>query len=80
ALGSLIRNMIMIGCMHFMDHNNFDLARVQRCVIHYALPNGSIIPFCTLNSLHRYPIEKEYSMSIEEWHKIHPNAKLNDYV
>jgi uncharacterized radical SAM superfamily Fe-S cluster-containing enzyme len=80
ALGSLIRNMIMIGCMHFMDYNNFDVARVQRCVIHYALPNGSIIPFCTLNSLHRSRIEKEYSMTIDEWYKLHPNAKINDYV
>jgi len=31
--------------MHFMDLWNFDQDRVKRCVIHYAVPDGRIIPF-----------------------------------
>lgn len=58
---------IMIGCMHFMDPWNFDVERVQRCVIHYALPNGKIIPFCSYNSIHRREFERRNSIPIEEW-------------
>jgi uncharacterized radical SAM superfamily Fe-S cluster-containing enzyme len=36
--------------MHFMDRYNYDLSRVQRCCIHYATPDGKLIPFCTYNS------------------------------
>jgi hypothetical protein len=59
ALGRLMRQVIMIGAMHFMDPYNFDLERVQRCGIHYGLPNGRIIPFCTMNSIHRETIERK---------------------
>ena len=51
----------MIGSMHFMDPYNFDLERVQRCVIHYATIDGTIIPFYTMNNLHRQEIEKRYA-------------------
>jgi len=61
ALGKLMRKMVMIGAMHFMDPYNFDLERVERCGIHYALPDGRIIPFCTMNSLHREKIEKRFA-------------------
>ena len=43
-------NALFIGTMHFMDRYNYDLARVQRCCIHYATPDGKLIPFCTYNS------------------------------
>jgi len=61
ALGRLMRKVIMIGAMHFMDPYNFDLERVQRCGIHYAVPDGRIIPFCTMNSLHREKIERQFA-------------------
>jgi hypothetical protein len=67
ALGDLHRRMLMISAMHFMDPYNFDLERVQRCVIHYAVPDGRIIPFCTMNSIHRERVEKELGVPIEEW-------------
>jgi uncharacterized radical SAM superfamily Fe-S cluster-containing enzyme len=50
--------------MHFMDPYNFDLERVQRCVIHYATPDGRIIPFCTMNNIHRAGVEKKYARPI----------------
>ncbi len=52
-LSSLHFNLIFIGTMHFMDAYNFDLARVKRCVIHYGLPDGRIVPFCSYNNIHR---------------------------
>ncbi len=71
SLGDLHRRMLMISSMHFMDPYNFDLERVQRCCIHYAVPDGRIIPFCTMNSIHRAEIEKEFGVPMEEWKKVH---------
>ena len=52
---------VLIGCMHFQDGYNFDIERVQRCAIHYALPDGRIIPFCPFNTVHRKEFEVEYA-------------------
>ncbi len=67
ALGKFMRKVVMIGCMHFMDPYNFDLQRVQQCVIHYGLPDGTIRPFCTVNTLHRAEVEQKFSVPYEEW-------------
>jgi len=67
ALGKFMRKMIMISSMHFMDPYNFDLERVQRCCIHYAVPDGRIIPFCTMNSIHRPNVEKQFSVPVASW-------------
>ena len=69
ALGDLQKKSILLSSMHFMDPYNFDLERVQRCCIHYAVPDGRIIPFCTMNSLHRAEIEKKLGVPIKEWQK-----------
>ncbi|HVP40619.1 MAG TPA: radical SAM protein [Candidatus Krumholzibacteriaceae bacterium] len=71
ALGDLQKKSILLSSMHFMDPYNFDLERVQRCCIHYAVPDGRIIPFCTMNSLHRAEIEKKLGVPIKEWQKTH---------
>jgi len=71
ALGDLHRRMLMISAMHFMDPYNFDLERVQRCCIHYAVPEGRIIPFCTMNSIHRPKIEERLGVSVKEWQRKH---------
>ncbi len=69
SLGELHRKMILISSMHFMDPYNFDLERTQRCVIHYAVPDGRIIPFCTMNSIHRAKIEAKFGKPLAEWKK-----------
>jgi len=69
SLRDIHMRMIMIGSMHFMDPYNFDLQRVQRCVIHYATPDGRIIPFCTMNTLHRQAVEEKFKMTPEEYLK-----------
>jgi uncharacterized radical SAM superfamily Fe-S cluster-containing enzyme len=66
ALGNLMRKTIMIGMMHFMDPFNFDLERLERCCIHYAVPDGKIIPFCAMNTIHRAPVEKQYGVPINQ--------------
>lgn len=71
SLGDLQRKSILLSSMHFMDPYNFDIERVQRCVIHYAVPDGRIIPFCTMNSIHRPVIERELGVPIKEWKSKH---------
>jgi len=65
SLSDLHHNMVMIGSMHFMDPYNFDVERVQRCVIHYATPDGRIIPFCTMNNIHRAEAEKRFAKPLD---------------
>jgi len=56
---------LFIGAMHFMDPYNFDIDRLERCVIHYATPDGRIIPFCSMNNFHRKEIETKHSIQNE---------------
>jgi uncharacterized radical SAM superfamily Fe-S cluster-containing enzyme len=44
---------LFLGMMFFQDLYNLDLERLQRCGVHYALPDGRIIPFCSYNTVHR---------------------------
>ncbi|MFH0897363.1 MAG: radical SAM protein [Candidatus Bathyarchaeota archaeon] len=69
ALGSFMRRILMIGMMHFQDPYNFDLERLERCGVHYAVPDGRIIPFCAMNTLYRSKVEKEFSVPIKDWKK-----------
>ncbi|MDD1774930.1 MAG: radical SAM protein [Methanobacterium sp.] len=61
ALGDFHHKSLLIACMHFMDPWNFDHDRVKRCVIHYAVPDGRIIPFCAMNSIFRQDVEKKFA-------------------
>ena len=69
ALRDFMERVIMVSSMHFQDPYNFDLERVQQCIIHYGIPDGRIIPFCSMNSIHRPQIEKQFSIPISEWRK-----------
>jgi hypothetical protein len=61
SLAAFHRKALFIGAMHFMDPYNFDLERVERCGIHYATPDGRIIPFCTYNAIYRPSVEQAFS-------------------
>jgi uncharacterized radical SAM superfamily Fe-S cluster-containing enzyme len=41
---------LFLGSMHFQDPDNIDFQRVRRCGIHQAYPDGSLMPFCIINS------------------------------
>ncbi|MFA4661847.1 tetraether lipid synthase Tes [Pyrococcus kukulkanii] len=76
ALGKFHTRTLFLGMMHFMDEYNYDVERVERCVIHYAMPDGRIVPFCTFNvipEIYRDKVQRQFSYSWEEWKKLHPD-------
>ncbi|NLA38362.1 MAG: radical SAM protein [Methanomicrobiales archaeon] len=66
ALRDFHWNALFVGTMHFMDAYNYDLSRVQRCCIHYATPDGRLIPFCTYNSgpVYREKVWKAFAQTL----------------
>ena len=66
ALGDFSKDAMLISCMHFMDPFNFDEDRVKKCVIHYATPDGRIIPFCTMNSMYRESVEQKFAQPLKQ--------------
>ncbi len=80
SLGKLHHKSLFVGMMHFQDLYNYDIERVERCCIHYAQPDGKIIPFCTFNVIpqwYRDKIQEKYSLSIPDWEK-KTGKKLED--
>ena len=69
ALAHFTWRSVMIGGMHFQDRYNYDIERVKRCVIHYAIPDGRIIPFCAYNSgpVFRTSVEESMAQTNEEY-------------
>ncbi|TXT57588.1 MAG: hypothetical protein BAJATHORv1_10290 [Candidatus Thorarchaeota archaeon] len=64
--------------MHFQDPYNFDLERVQHCDINYSLPDGRIIPFCTMNTIHRARSEEKFSIPLAEWRERRKPDKMEE--
>lgn len=61
---------LFIGMMHFMDPYNYDVDRIHKCDIHYAVPDGRVVPFCAFNvlpELYRDSIQEEHSIPFDEW-------------
>lgn len=82
ALSKFHKKSLFIGMMHFMDLYNYDIERVQRCVIHYLMPDKRIIPFCTFNVLpefYRDKVQEQYSIQAKEWEK-KTGKKLKDLI
>ena len=80
ALGEFHHKTLFLGMMHFQDLYNYDIERVKRCCIHYATPDGKVIPFCAFNVIpewYRDKIQKEFSVPISEWEK-QQGRKLSD--
>ncbi len=71
SVGEFSWRTLFVGGMHFQDNYNYDIERVKRCVIHYAVPDGRVIPFCAYNGgpTYRDEIEKKYSVPIDQWRK-----------
>jgi hypothetical protein len=80
TLGEFHYKTLFVGMMHFQDLYNYDIERVERCAIHYALPDGRIIPFCAFNVLPEYyrdDVQRKYSLPPVEWEK-KTGKKLKD--
>ncbi|MCK4496766.1 MAG: radical SAM protein [Candidatus Aenigmarchaeota archaeon] len=72
ALGAFHHKSLFIGMMHFQDLYNYDIERVKRCCIHYAMTDGRIIPFCAFNVIpewYRDKTQKSQGIPIKEWEK-----------
>ncbi len=72
SLGEIHHRSLFIGLMHFMDLYNYDIERVKRCTIHYAQPDGKVVPFCAFNVIpewYRDKIQKKFSVSIRQWER-----------
>jgi hypothetical protein len=82
SLGQFHLKSLFIGMMHFQDLYNYDINRVMRCDIHYATPDGRIIPFCAFNVIpewYRDKIQTEYGIPIEEWEKQTGRSLKDDF-
>jgi uncharacterized radical SAM superfamily Fe-S cluster-containing enzyme len=70
-------NTLFVGAMHFMDRYNYDIDRVKRCIVHYATPDGRIIPFCAYNTgpTFRTEIESKFAMTFKEYAAINGGSE-----
>lgn len=72
GLADFHQKSLFIGMMHFQDPYNWDIDRIHKCDIHYATPDGRVLPFCTFNvipELYRDRIQRKFSIPASEWEK-----------
>ncbi|MBM3304010.1 MAG: radical SAM protein, partial [Candidatus Aenigmarchaeota archaeon] len=82
ALGAFHHKSLFIGMMAFMDKFNYDIERVKRCCIHYAMTDSRIIPFCAFNVIpewYRDENQKSQGTDIAEWEKATGRELKDDY-
>ncbi|NYZ74919.1 radical SAM protein [Candidatus Micrarchaeota archaeon] len=73
---------LFVGLMHFMDLYNYDAERVKRCTIHYAVPDGRVIPFCAFNVIpekYRDEIQAKYAIPQREWEEKNGRKLAQDF-
>ncbi|MEM0146852.1 MAG: radical SAM protein [Candidatus Micrarchaeaceae archaeon] len=74
SLGAFQMKSIFLGMMHFQDEYTYDIKRVEKCDIHYSLPDGRVIPFCTFNvfpEIYRDKVQRQYAVPSNEWQDSH---------
>jgi uncharacterized radical SAM superfamily Fe-S cluster-containing enzyme len=74
SMGKLQMKSLFLGMMHFQDEYTYDIHRVEKCDIHYAMPDGEVLPFCTFNvfpEVYRDKVQKQYSIPANEWQSTH---------
>ncbi|ABL78105.1 tetraether lipid synthase Tes [Thermofilum pendens] len=82
SLGEFHYNTLFLGMMHFQDLYNHDVARVMRCDIHYVMPDGRQVPFCSFNvlpDLYRDRAQRVFSYSIKDWEKLTGKRLVEDH-
>lgn len=76
-LGEFHMNSLYLGSMWFQDVWNLNISRLERCVIHYATPEG-VIPFCAYNGLgYGEEIREKHSLPAKKWEE-KTGKKLED--
>ena len=74
SMAELQMKTLFLGMMHFQDEYNYDIRRVEKCEVHYTLPDGRVIPFCTFNvipELYRDKAQRQYAIPGKEWAATH---------
>jgi uncharacterized radical SAM superfamily Fe-S cluster-containing enzyme len=59
-----------VGIKQFQDPYNYDLDRAADSDVHYAMPDGSVIPFSAYNvvpEIYRDRVKREHAISVAEW-------------
>ena len=75
SMADLQMKTLFLGMMHFQDEYNYDIKRVEKCEVHYTLPDGRTVPFCTFNvmpELYRDKVQRAYAIPSKEWAALHP--------
>ncbi|MEM3791123.1 MAG: radical SAM protein [Candidatus Micrarchaeaceae archaeon] len=85
SIGAFQMKTVFLGMMHFQDEFTYDIHRVEKCDIHYAMPDGRVLPFCTFNvfpEIYRDKVQRQYSIPSKEWQKEHPewNYAKDKYI
>jgi uncharacterized radical SAM superfamily Fe-S cluster-containing enzyme len=76
SVGMFQMKSLFLGMMHFQDEYTYDIKRVEKCDIHYSMPDGRVLPFCTFNvfpEVYRDKIQRQYAIPSKEWEATHPN-------
>ena len=74
SMGTFQMKSMFLGMMHFQDEYTYDIKRVEKCDIHYAMPDGRVLPFCTFNvfpEVYRDKIQRQYAIPSKEWETMH---------
>ncbi|MEM2020924.1 MAG: radical SAM protein [Zestosphaera sp.] len=83
SLGEWHYKFTFLGMMHFMDLYNYDVERVMRCNVHYLMPDGRVVPFCTfnvLNDVYRDYVQKRYMFTLDDWVKLRGAGSIGEAV
>jgi hypothetical protein len=70
GLADRFDRVLPVGVRHFQDPYTYDLDHVAASNVHYALPDGEVVPFSAYNgfpALYRDRAKAEFSISVEEW-------------
>jgi uncharacterized radical SAM superfamily Fe-S cluster-containing enzyme len=70
GIDDLYDGILPVGIRHFQDPYNYDLDRVEDCDVHYAMPDGEVVPFSVYNVLpgrYRDRAKATHSVGVDEW-------------
>ena len=59
---------LFVAGMHFQDAYNYEAERSERCLVHYAAPDGKLYPFCTYNCgpYYRDKVERKFAQEVKK--------------
>ncbi len=80
TMGRFQLKSLFLGMMHFQDEYTYDIKRVEKCDIHYSMPDGRVLPFCTFNvfpEIYRDKLQRQYAIPSKQWQEMHKDWTYN---